>query len=206
MCQATRSSIARVTGRSFPPVPRLAATATIVAFLFDLEGSSEAQPELRLQGEGVNGLEACRRAAREATASRCAACISHRWVPPPGSTYGRVRQPAATAQRGDSLRLKSQRPSPPPPPPPLPQGSNPCSPPACSRTNTFTHDPQERNFTKKEDVNARVHDARSRRLRLWRRRSSGGYLELGVVEQPAHDEPRSRRAHVRLHPVPKLRD
>ena len=48
-----------------------------------LEGSSEAQPELRLQGEGVNGLEACRRAAREATASRCAACISHRWVPPP---------------------------------------------------------------------------------------------------------------------------
>ena len=35
---------------------------------------------------GFNGLEACRRATREATASRCAACISHRWVPPPGST------------------------------------------------------------------------------------------------------------------------
>ena len=46
---------------------------------------------------GGNGLAACRRAAREAVASRCAACISHRWVPPQGSTYGRVRQPAATA-------------------------------------------------------------------------------------------------------------
>jgi len=59
---------------------------------------------------GFNGLEACRRATREATASRCAACISHQWVPPPGSTY-RPCPPAATAQRGDSL---SQRPSPPP--------------------------------------------------------------------------------------------
>ena len=111
MCQATRSSIARVTGRSFPPVPRLAATATIVGFCSrgQLRGSAGAAapggggqrsrglPPSRTRGN-------CLAMRRVHLPSMGAAPGLHIWPCPP----------AATAQRGDSLRLKSQRPLPPP--------------------------------------------------------------------------------------------